>query len=278
MARTKFFLGGIACSHRKHSCNSSTCHQATQSGDMGSTNVAEAILQTIWKPRLTQVNWENVHKMAESICRLLTEIHQCCANGEHGSKTLYDHKHTHLRTHSPSWLAWSECWRPPGAQSTFIRWTRWTLAMTLVMNHDDSTINIVVVIIIIITCTQEHTMHTLALSTLPSPGLHYNAVYYTTITQTMTVWLTEWLKIISSLPRSVHERCVTKSRFFSIRGVFTARTHTCLTAVCLGLPGWAGTRKEKKPVWILLKQETVCGSDISWAVCKSVPRSRQITR
>ena len=109
--------------------------------------------------------------------------------------------------------------------------------MTLVMNHDDSTINIVVVIIIIITCTQEHTMHTLDLSTLPSPGLHYNAVYYTTITQTMTVWLTEWLKIISSLPRSVHERCVTKSRFFSIRGVFTARTHTCLTAVCLGLPG-----------------------------------------
>ena len=26
------------------------------------------------------------------------------------------------RTHSPSRLAWSEGWRPPGAQSTFIRW------------------------------------------------------------------------------------------------------------------------------------------------------------
>ena len=43
-----------------------------------------------------------------------------------------------------------------------------------------------------------------------------------------------------------------------------------------GLPGWAGTRKVK-PIWILLKQETVSGSDISWAICKSAPRSRQIT-
>ena len=29
-------------------------------------------------------------------------------------------------------------------------------------------------------------------------------------------------------------------------------THTCLTALFLGLPGWAGTRKAK-PIWILLK-------------------------
>jgi len=49
-----------------------------------------------------------------------------------------------------------------------------------------------------------------------------------------------------------------------------ARTHTHLTALCSGLPGWAGTRKVK-PVWILLKQETVSGSGISWAICKSAP-------
>ena len=49
-------------------------------------------------------------------------------------------------------------------------------------------------------------------------------------------------------------------------------THTRLTALCPGLPGWAGTR-----IWNLLKQETVSGSGISWAVCKSAPRSRQIT-
>ena len=53
-------------------------------------------------------------------------------------------------------------------------------------------------------------------------------------------------------------------------------THIHLTALCLGLPGWAGTRKAK-PIWILLKQETVSVSGISWAICKSAPRSRQIT-
>ena len=54
-----------------------------------------------------------------------------------------------------------------------------------------------------------------------------------------------------------------------------AHTHTH-TALCPGLPGWAGTRKVK-PIWILLKQETVSGSGISWAICKSAPHSRQIT-
>jgi len=60
--------------------------------------------------------------------------------------------------------------------------------------------------------------------------------------------------------------------------VFAIHTHThiCLTAVCPGLPGWAGTRKVK-PIWILLKQETVGGSGISCAISKSAPRSRQIT-
>jgi len=38
-----------------------------------------------------------------------------------------------------------------------------------------------------------------------------------------------------------------------------------------GLPGWASTRKVK-PIWILLKQETVSGSGITWTIC-----SRQIT-
>ena len=49
-----------------------------------------------------------------------------------------------------------------------------------------------------------------------------------------------------------------------------------LTALCPGLPGSAGTRKVK-PIWTLLKQETVSGSDISWAICKSATRSRQTT-
>ena len=55
-----------------------------------------------------------------------------------------------------------------------------------------------------------------------------------------------------------------------------SHTHNRLTALFPGLPRWAGTRKVK-PVWILMKQETVRGSGISWAICKSTPRSRQIT-
>ena len=52
--------------------------------------------------------------------------------------------------------------------------------------------------------------------------------------------------------------------------------YTLLTALCPGLPGSAGTRKVK-PIWILLKQETVSGSGISWAICKSASHSRQRT-
>ena len=52
--------------------------------------------------------------------------------------------------------------------------------------------------------------------------------------------------------------------------------HTRLTAIYPGLPRWAGTKKVK-PIWILLKQETVSGSGISWAICKSASCSRQTT-
>ena len=45
-------------------------------------------------------------------------------------------------------------------------------------------------------------------------------------------------------------------------------THTRLTVLCPRLPRWAGTRKVK-PIWILLEQEIVSGSGISWA-CASL--------
>ena len=53
-------------------------------------------------------------------------------------------------------------------------------------------------------------------------------------------------------------------------------THTRLKALFPGLSRWASTRKVE-PIWILLKQETVSGSGISCARCKSAPCSRQIT-
>ena len=67
---------------------------------------------------------------------------------------------------------------------------------------------------------------------------------------------------------------ITKTRWKTV--ISHTHTHPLKTALCPGLPGWAGTRKVK-PIWILLKQETVSGSGISWAICKSAPRSRQIT-
>jgi len=55
-------------------------------------------------------------------------------------------------------------------------------------------------------------------------------------------------------------------------GQFTTKykgthTHTRLTANFPVLPRWASTRKVT-PIWILLKQETVSGSSISWAICQ----------
>jgi len=50
-------------------------------------------------------------------------------------------------------------------------------------------------------------------------------------------------------------------------------THTRLMALCPGIPGWASTRKVK-PIWILLRRETVSVSGISWAICKSAPLSK----
>ena len=64
--------------------------------------------------------------------------------------------------------------------------------------------------------------------------------------------------------------------WYKLTSHYTTNAHTRLTALFPGLPRWAGTRKVK-PIWILLEQETVSGSGISWAICKSAPRSRQIT-
>ena len=55
-----------------------------------------------------------------------------------------------------------------------------------------------------------------------------------------------------------------KNRNTPVKHYNNTHTHTRLTALFPGLPGWASTRKVK-PVWILLKQETVSGSGISWA-------------
>ena len=73
-------------------------------------------------------------------------------------------------------------------------------------------------------------------------------------------------------------------KFMHFRPVISIRyTHTHTRAHALAFNGplsgttWVCRNQKGKPVWILLKQETVSGSGISWAVCKSAPRCRQTT-
>jgi len=56
-----------------------------------------------------------------------------------------------------------------------------------------------------------------------------------------------------------------------------ARTHILPFNGHLSRTTRRGGTKKFKSIWILLKQETVSGSGISWAICTSAPRSRQIT-
>jgi len=81
-----------------------------------------------------------------------------------------------------------------------------------------------------------------------------------------------WAGKLSRHNFAAHSCCQDKPFIGFCRLEHTHYTRTRLT----GLPGWAGTRKVR-PIWILLKQETVSDSGISWATCKSASRSRQIT-
>jgi len=68
------------------------------------------------------------------------------------------------------------------------------------------------------------------------------------------------------LDGSLTSRVFDKILMWSSYSIFDTHTHTHLTALSPGLPGSAGTRKVK-PIWILLKQETVIGSGISICIC-----------
>jgi len=104
-----------------------------------------------------------------------------------------------------------------------------------------------------------------------------HTVDHTKTQNTNNQWIKLLIQIIVTTYSAITDRLW---NMLSVKILSTAaqhtHTHTRLTALCPGLPGWASTRKVK-PIWILLKQETVSGSGISWTVCKSAPRSRQIT-
>ena len=100
--------------------------------------------------------------------------------------------------------------------------------------------------------------------------------------QTVTVWTT----VVAVHTVACHRHTATtrrpsrrRRRISRLVELFVAAvTHTHTRARAFSGPlsgtGCAGTRKAKR-VWILLKQETVSGSGISWAICKLAPRPRQ---
>ena len=97
---------------------------------------------------------------------------------------------------------------------------------------------------------------------------------------TMTSAYRNDFSIISTISASICIQSLshikTRKQALSNKQCTHIHTHTHLTAHFPGLPRWASTRKVE-PIWILLKQETVSGSGISWARCKSAPYCRQIT-
>ena len=100
--------------------------------------------------------------------------------------------------------------------------------------------------------------------------ISYNAFWQYSATA-MALWL--W-SVTGNIPVQLGNHCIEIK--VEVQPYSHTHAHTRLTALFPGLAGWAGTRKVK-PIWILLKQETVSGTGISWAICKSAPRSRQIT-
>jgi len=79
-----------------------------------------------------------------------------------------------------------------------------------------------------------------------------------------------YLATLQKVSSSAHWWCLlfviflTDTHRFECCIIIHTHTHTRLTALFPGQPGWAGTRKVK-PIWISLKQETVNGSGIKWA-------------
>jgi len=88
-------------------------------------------------------------------------------------------------------------------------------------------------------------------------------------------WFQFWPSFSTSRTWFPHKKRTSRRLSASISELKT-QTHTRLLALFSGLPRCAGTRKVK-PICILLKQETVSDSGVSWAICKSATHSRQIT-
>ena len=84
-----------------------------------------------------------------------------------------------------------------------------------------------------------------------------------------------WAAAMASIILRAELRCWTKipSQFSEV----CPNTHTRLTAFFRDYPGEPVPKRWNQSGFYWGRQETVSGSGISWAVCKSAPRCRQIT-
>jgi len=94
----------------------------------------------------------------------------------------------------------------------------------------------------------------------------------------------EFIHSFTHLLLKAHKKCVcTIMREQWKISIYTwithTHTHTHTQTFNSPLSGtiWVSRYQKGKPIWILLKQETVSGSSISWVICKSAPHSREIT-
>ena len=105
-------------------------------------------------------------------------------------------------------------------------------------------------------------LHTIEILPSALGVLNDNMLYKSTHTNTLLGNMAQY-KAHNTSVRETSSDLSQAKYFFSSNNTVT-HIHTRLTALCPGLPRWASTRKVK-PIRILLKQETVRGSGISWA-------------
>ena len=107
---------------------------------------------------------------------------------------------------------------------------------------------------------------------------YWHIIIIITVIAYLTTNDREWVVIdnasLHHTQRQKHPFCI--SSYNTHTHIHTpTHTHTRLTALFPGLPGWAGTRKVNQSGFYWSKRQ--CDRGISWAICKSAPRSRQIT-
>jgi len=91
--------------------------------------------------------------------------------------------------------------------------------------------------------------------------LHYSEAYIVKVIQ-YAIYISRLKIIYTHTHARTHARNNTHTHPFN--GPFSGTTQM-------------SSYQKGKPIWILLKQETVSGSGISWAICKSAPCYRQTT-